>query len=183
MERLDKPKEEIIKLQDEAIELEELNAQISKDKKKTPLLGKLYRVKAQLIQVIDGRFDEALEITKKAADVYKELGNTEEAAMLEHLLTECGFYKKKPEKEKAEGDETARKDTVDDDKEKKDDEEEDGEASQEEEEEESESAPSSAQKQKEVNAGGGGDGSRVAAGVLGGLFTAVAAFAFYKGTR
>ena len=190
MERMNKPKEEIIKLQDEAIELEELNARISKDKKKTPLLAKLYRVKAQLIQVLDDRFDEALEITKKAADVYKEIGNGDEADKLEQFLTTVGFYQKKKEKEgadgedsKAGGDETARKDTVDDDKEKKGDEEEDGKASQEEGEEESEAADDSTQKRRDVGAGGGESSGRVAAGVLGGLFTAVAAFAFYKGTR
>ena len=189
MERMDKPKEEIIKLQDEAIELEELNARISKDKKKTPLLAKLYRVKAQLIQVFDNRFDEALEIHKKAADVYKEIGNEEESAKLEQFLTTVGFYQKKKEKEGAEGesnaggDETARKDTVDDDKEKKGEAEEDGEASQEEGEEESEVADDATQKRSDVGVGGGDSSGRVAAGVLGGLFTAVAAFALYKGTR
>ena len=115
MERLGKPKEEIITLQDEAIELEELNARISPDKKRTPLLAKLYRVKAQLLQVLDGRFDDSLEATKKAVDVYRELGNDKEAAMLEMLLKECGYGKKKPA---GDGETTDRKDTVDDYKEK-----------------------------------------------------------------
>eukprot|EP00353_Schmidingerella_taraikaensis_P000211 CAMPEP_0185594810 /NCGR_PEP_ID=MMETSP0434-20130131/76186_1 /TAXON_ID=626734 ORGANISM="Favella taraikaensis, Strain Fe Narragansett Bay" /NCGR_SAMPLE_ID=MMETSP0434 /ASSEMBLY_ACC=CAM_ASM_000379 /LENGTH=61 /DNA_ID=CAMNT_0028222383 /DNA_START=60 /DNA_END=245 /DNA_ORIENTATION=+ len=61
MERLNKPTEDNIKLQDEAIELEEFNARTT-GKPKTHLLARLYRVKSHLLQVL-GRTDEAMEAT------------------------------------------------------------------------------------------------------------------------
>ena len=80
MERLLYSKEDILKVQEEAVEMEE--AAQTEGKPKTDKLAKLYKVKAALLEFI-GRKEEAKAFFKRAADILRENGKEEEAKFIE----------------------------------------------------------------------------------------------------
>ena len=71
MERMRIPKGEILKVQEEAVELEE-SAQ-EEGKPRSEKLAKLYKVKAALLEH-EGRTDEAKACFATAIEIYREAG-------------------------------------------------------------------------------------------------------------
>ena len=74
MERCQKPMEENLKVQNEAIALEEQNAQET-GKPKSDLLGRLYRIKAQILEYLK-RNDESVVACNQALEVYEKQAKT-----------------------------------------------------------------------------------------------------------
>ena len=71
MERNGLPMDQNLLCQDEAIEMEELNARET-GKPKSDLLARLYRVKGQMLEYLDKK-DEAVIESEKALEAYKAL--------------------------------------------------------------------------------------------------------------
>ena len=71
LERCQMPMEENLKCQEEAIQLEELNARET-GKPRSDLLGRLYRVKAQMLEYLKQN-EESKTACEQALQVYKEL--------------------------------------------------------------------------------------------------------------
>lgn len=80
MERLYRSKEEILVVQEEAVQLEE--AAQTEGKPKTDKLAKLYKVKAALLEFV-GRKEEAKDFFQKAIDILRENGKEQDAQFLE----------------------------------------------------------------------------------------------------
>ena len=80
MERLLHPKEDILKVQEEAIELEE--AAQTEGKPKTPKLAKLYKIKAALLESM-GHKVEAIVFYQNAVDILRENDKEQEAEFIE----------------------------------------------------------------------------------------------------
>ena len=80
--------QENIEFQQEAIELEELNAKESGEPK-SDLLGRLYTVKAQMLFALDnGRQQESIDACEQALEVYRSRTEdyTEEIQKLEMFI-------------------------------------------------------------------------------------------------
>ena len=77
-----------MKLHKEAIELEELNANISGEPK-SDLLARLYRTEAHMFFTID-KTEEAIASAEKSMNIYTELGNMKEFSLLENFIKRLG---------------------------------------------------------------------------------------------